>query len=373
LSEQQRFSFLPVAGTPGSAGTRVLLTAAALVVVVAGLKAAEELLVPLVFASFIALLTAPLVIWLEKRRMMPWLAVSLVMFGLLVLLGGVGTLLGGSVNAFVDAAPRYEARLDELLLRYAETLEAFGLNVSETSLKHLFNPAQAMAMVSRIAGQLAAMVSDTALVLLTTGFILLEVASIPRKLRRALGDPQADLSRYDALSREVKQYVVIKTYLSVAMGVVLGLFLWLMGIDFPVLWALVAGLMNFIPNIGALLSAMPPVLLALIQLGPGGALSTASAYIVAHLVLGNMLEPRLLGRNLGLSTLVVFLSLVFWGWLWGPLGMVLSVPLTMIVKILLEGSSQFSSVAQLLDQPLSYRTPTLEESSKPTWERITSG
>jgi predicted PurR-regulated permease PerM len=144
-----------------------------------------------------------------------------------------------------------------------------------------------------------------------------------------------------------------------------------MGIDFPLLWAVVAALLNFIPNIGALLSAVPPVALALIQYGFGSALGTASAYTLAHLVLGNMLEPRLLGRNLGLSTLVVFLSLVFWGWLWGPLGMVLSVPLTMILKIALESSTQFKAVAELMDQPLSYRGVTLED-AQPAWERVLS-
>jgi AI-2 transport protein TqsA len=371
LSDPSRFSFLPSPGAGAtSAGTRVLVTAAALVVVVAGLKAGEELLVPLVFAAFIALLTAPVVFWLEARRVPPPVAVSIVMLGLLVLIAGVGTLLGGSVNAFIAAAPKYEARLDELLLAYAETLNTFGLRDTEASLKQLFNPAEAMAMVTRVASQLAAMVSDTALVLLTTAFILLEVASIPRKFRKALGDPDADLSRYQDLSQEVKQYVVIKSYLSLAMGAVLGVFLWLLGVDFPVLWALLAALMNFIPNIGAILSAVPPVLLALVQFGFGHALGTATAYIVAHVVLGNMLEPRLLGRNLGLSTLVVFLSLVFWGWLWGPLGMVLSVPLTMIVKILLEGSAQFSPVAELLEQPLSYRTAPLADESRPTWDRV---
>jgi predicted PurR-regulated permease PerM len=122
-------------------------------------------------------------------------------------------------------------------------------------------------------------------------------------------------------------------------------------VDFPVLWGLIAFLLNYIPNIGSIVAAVPPVLLALVQFGFGSAIATAVAYIGVNTVIGNILEPRILGRKLGLSTLVVFLSLVFWGWLWGPMGMLLSVPLTMIVKILLEASDQFSSVAVLMDQP----------------------
>jgi predicted PurR-regulated permease PerM len=188
-------------------------------------------------------------------------------------------------------------------------------------------------------------------------FILLEVAGLPRKLRRAIGDPNADLSRYANLLDEVKRYVVIKTYLSVAVGVSLGVFVGLMGVDFPVLWGLVAFFLNYVPNIGAVMAAVPAVLLALLQNGLGNAIGISSGYLVVHLLIGNVIEPRLLGKEMGLSTLVVFLSLVFWGWLWGPMGMLLSVPLTMIVKILLESSEQFSPVASLMDQPLSQRSP----------------
>lgn len=348
-----------------------LLTAASLVVVLAGLKAAEELLVPLVFAAFLAILTAPAVVWLEEKRVPPWVAVSIVLMGVLVALAALGTILGGSVNAFVSAIPRYQVRLNELLVTYANTFELFGFTVQEDSLRQVANPSEVMSFVGELITQLAAMLSDTALILLTMVFILLEVASIPRKLRRALGDPQADLSRYTALAREVKRYVVIKTYISAATGLLVGVFLHFIGVDFPVLWALVAFLLNYIPNIGSIIAAIPAVLLALVQFGLGSALVTAAGYISINMVMGNMLEPRLLGRKLGLSTLVVFLSLIFWGWLWGPMGMLLSVPLTMIVKILLESSAQFHSLAKLMDQPMSQGTPfPLPEEVRPTWDRI---
>ena len=336
-------------------GSRVLITAASLVIVLAGMKAAQQLLVPLVFAAFVALLTAPAVLGLRSRRVPSSLAVGIVVIGIIVVLGGLATILGGSVNAFAAAVPSYQKHLNEALVDYSSALEGYGIAVSTESLKQLLNPAALLDFAGDLLSQLASLLSDTLLILLTVGFMLLEVASFPRKLRAALGDPNADLSAYTGLNTEVKRYVVIKSYLSAATGVLIGSFVGIMGIDFPVLWGLVAFLLNYVPNIGSIVAAVPPILLALVQFGPGAAIGTLAGYVVVNGVIGNMLEPRLLGRKLGLSSLVVFVSLVFWGWLWGPLGMLLSVPLTMIVKILLESSEQFGSVAVLLDQPLSQR------------------
>ncbi|HEX2734835.1 MAG TPA: AI-2E family transporter [Polyangiaceae bacterium] len=335
----------------------MLVTLAALVILLAGLKAAEELLVPLVFAGFLAILTAPAVLWFRQRGWPAWLGVSLVVVLVLIGLVGLGTVFGGSLNAFIARVPRYQDRLNASLTEYSARLAQFGVDVSLTDLREMVNPSAAVNVAAELVSQFASILSDTVLIILTMAFVLLEVAGLPRKLRRAIGNPDADLSRYSNLIEKVKHYVVIKTYLSAALGVCVGLFVWILGVDFPVLWGLVAFFLNYIPNVGAIAAAVPPVLLAWIEYGFGRAVAVTSVYVVAHLLIGNVIEPRLLGRHMRLSPLVVFLSLVFWGWLWGPMGMLLSVPLTMIVKILLETSDQFSPVATLLDQPLSQRSP----------------
>ncbi len=337
------------------AGTRLLLTVAALVLVLAGMKAAEEVLVPLIFSAFIATLTSPAVLWLEQRRVPGALAVGLVVAGVMVVVVGLVSVLGGSVNAFVASIPRYQERLNTSLAEYIELLDQFGVSVSAENMRRMVNPAQIMDVAGQLVTQLTAMLSDTLLILFTLVFMLLEVAGFPKKIRRALGDPQADLSRYSALASEVKRYVVIKTYLSIATGLVLGVFLGIQGVDFAILWGLVVFLLNYIPTIGSIIAAIPPTLLASVQFGAGSAIVTASGFLVVNTVIGNVVEPRLMGKKLGLSTLVVWLSLIFWGWLWGPMGMLLSVPLTMIVKILLESSEQFRAVATLMDQPMSTR------------------
>jgi predicted PurR-regulated permease PerM len=186
------------------------------------------------------------------------------------------------------------------------------------------------------------------LIILTIVFMLFEAQSMPRKFHLALDAPDKRLQQIDKFLQSVNQYMVIKTLVSLATAVVVGIGLTIIGVDYALLWAVIAFLFNYIPNIGSIIAAIPAVLLAFIQMGPGAAGITGLLYVGTNMVMGNMVEPRFMGRGLGLSTLVVFLSLIFWGWLLGSVGMLLSVPLTMIVKIGLESSQSGSWLATLL-------------------------
>lgn len=333
-----------------------LLAAACLVIVVAALKAARPILVPLLLAAFLAALAAPIVLWLGKRRVAPSLSIPLIVVAALLGLSVVGGFVGTSVNRFVGELPRYQARLDALFGGVLERLRSQDLVPSIDSLREAVSPGHVMGFVGTTLSQLAEVVSDTLLVLLTVVFLLFEVTGLPRKLRVALGDPNADLSRFRKVANEVKSYVLIKTYVSLGTGALVALLLLALGVDFPLMWGLVAFLLNYIPNIGSVIAALPAVLLALVQLGPGHALGTAAGFVAINMLVGNVIEPQLMGRRLGLSTLVVFVSLVFWGWLWGAAGMLLSVPLTMIVKILLENSPSLAWVGALMDPASSEET-----------------
>jgi predicted PurR-regulated permease PerM len=186
------------------------------------------------------------------------------------------------------------------------------------------------------------------LILLTVVFILLEAADFPKKLQAALKKPEGSLSTIEKFSRSANRYVVIKTLISATTGITIWLWLLILGVDYPVLWGTLAFMLNYVPNIGSILAAIPATLLALVQLGVGSAFLTALGFLVVNNILGNIVEPKLMGRGLGLSTLVVFISLVFWGWVLGPLGMVLSVPLTSLVKIALESSEETRGLAIML-------------------------
>ena len=178
--------------------------------------------------------------------------------------------------------------------------------------------------------------------------MLFEAESVPKKIHIALDDPSMKMQQVDKFLVSVKNYLAIKTLVSLGTGLIIGLWLYFLGVDHFLLWAVLAFLFNYIPNIGSIIAAVPAVLLAFVQLGPATAGFTALGFVVSNMVMGNVIEPRYMGRGLGLSTLVVFLSLIFWGWLLGTVGMLLSVPLTMIVKIALESSPDTRWVALLL-------------------------
>jgi predicted PurR-regulated permease PerM len=331
-------------------GRRSLLVAASLVVVIAGLKAASALLVPFMVAVFIAMISLPLLNGLEARGVPSGLAVLVTLLVPLVIVAGILVLVGGSVQGFVDRVDDYKILLQQKATTFTNFLQDLGIDVPPDVARRLIKPDLALDLVARTLRAAQAVMTNLLLVLLTMVFILSEAAGFPRKLEAAFGRGGEGWERFQGIKKEVQRYLAIKTVISLATGLTVGFGMWLIGVDFPLLWGLLAFLLNYIPNLGSILAAIPPVLLAIVQFGAGRALLVAAVFLMVNLGLGNFLEPRIMGRRLGLSTLVVFMSLVFWGWVWGPVGMLLSVPLTMVLKIMLENTKEFRWVAVLLDQ-----------------------
>ena len=328
-------------------GAHFLLVAASLIVVVAGLRAAAGLITPLLVAVFLALVSLPLLNWMMSRKIprpLAVLATLLAAFSVLALLVWV---ISDSIRDLTREAPKYKARLTEMTDGILAWLQAHGLDLSGQLDFDLLNPARALDIVTGTLGTVTAVLSNTLLVFLTITFILLEAASFSDKLAAAF-PRQRGTERFKRIRREVQRYLSIKSVLSLTTGILIGAAMKLLEVDFPVLWGVLAFLLNYIPNLGSMLAAIPPVLLATVQLGIGRAILVAIVFGVVNVVMGTFIEPHLMGRQLGLSTLVVFLSLVFWGWVWGPIGMLLSVPLTVILKIMLENTEDFRWIAVLL-------------------------
>ena len=345
-------------------GSRLLLPLACLIVLIAGLRAAEPVVVPFLLSVFLAMLGFPLLMWLRRLGVPQSISIIVVVLGLVVVLVGVGAIVGGSVNAFTQALPQYQERLTLLLLSGEEQLAAWGVNVSfSTVVGDLINPGQILQLAGGLLSRLAGIVSSFLLVFLTTVFMLTEATGFPAKIRAAWGDAGSRMLQFSSVMTQVHRYLIIKTAISLFTGTVLGTWVWALGVDFPLLWGLLAFLLNYVPNIGSIMAAVPPILVGLIQ--PGGgfglALTVAIGYVALNLVVGNVAEPRMMGSRLGLSTLVVFMSLVFWGWVWGGVGMLLSVPLTMVVKILMQNNDELRWIAILLDKMPDESGPTVAE------------
>ncbi len=329
-------------------GYRTLLIAAAFIIVVAGLKAAGSILVPVLLAAFLAVLSLPPIAWLRRHKLPTWASVLVVFTGVLLGFGAVSVFIGTSVRDFSDNIPFYQSRIQEQIVPVIEWVASYGVELSTDELLQELDGGRVMAYFAGALSTASSVLSDTLFVLLTTIFIIAEAAGLPNKIRIAMGRPDADLSRFSRVLSSLQGYLSIKSQVSLVTGVLAGVLVAVVGVDYAFLWALLAFLLNFVPTLGSIIAAVPPVLLALIQFGWERAVIVLVGYLTINLVMGNVIEPRLMGRRLGLSTLVVFLSLVFWGYVWGPLGMLLCVPLTMLVKILLENSDDLKWLAVML-------------------------
>ena len=331
-----------------STGTRVLLVLAALVIVIAGLKAASALIVPLLMALFIAIITLPFMLWLTGKGASKWAALGLILLVLASVILTVGSLISSSVDQFSTLLPTYENKLRTTITLLSDWAARHQLTRFTGGEFTIVDPKAAARIIGGLVGSVGRIVGDSLLIFFTVMFLLVEASTIPNKIRAILSDPDTTLERLSEFLSAVKQYLVIKSLTSLITGVVVTAWLFFLGVDFAVLWGSIAFFMNFVPFVGSIIAAVPVVFLAFLDAGVQDALLVAAGFLAINLVVGNLIEPRFMGRGLGLSTLVVFLSLLFWGWVFGPVGMFLSVPLTMLIKIALESDPRSRWIAILL-------------------------
>ena len=331
-----------------NASTKALIVLAAIVIVLAGIKTASSIVVPFLLSVFIAMACTPIIQWASRYKVPKGFSILLVILIIVVFGFMLAGLVGQSMNEFSNKLPHYKAQLVEQFSWITAQLAHFNIAIDKDQLLSYLDPGVAMGVATDLLSSLSGVLTNFLLILLTVIFMLFEADSVPKKIHIALDDPQMRMRQVDKVLASVKNYLVIKTAVSLATGLVVGLWLYVLGLDHFLLWAVVAFLFNFIPNIGSIIAAVPAVLLAIVQLSLPEAGLVALGYVVVNMVMGNVVEPRFMGRGLGLSTLVVFLSLIFWGWLLGTVGMLLSVPLTMIVKIALESREDTLWLALLL-------------------------
>jgi len=319
-------------------GTRILVIVAALAIITGSIHQAQSVLEWLLIAIFLAAIGAPSVLWLERHRVPYAVAVLLVVVGMAAVLAVIGLRLGMSLNNFYADLPEYQARLQKHVSSLQTFLATKGIRFADSIQFVPVTPETVRRLAASLLAGLGSVLFEIVVVLLTVTFILLEASSFPAKLRAILGDPQRDFHTFMRFVYDINRYMGIKTAISITAGALIWIWLWFLGVDFPFLWGFLAFLLHYVPNIGALIASLPAVALAFIQLGIGPAVLAAAGYLAVNFILGNVVEPTLMGRRLGLSTLVVFLSLMFWGGLLGLIGVVLCIPLTMTLKFVCENN-----------------------------------
>ena len=329
-------------------GLHLLVGLAATVIIIAGINLAQSVVVLFLVSLFLALLGIPPVLWLKEKRVPSGIAVLIVMAVMIVVLVLIGVQIGSSVSRFLDEMPSLRSHIREQVTVFTVFMKSKGVGVSEKVILDYINPEAVMKLTAGLMSGFSSLVSDVVLILLTVTFILLEVSSFPVKLRSILGDPKQVFPQFTKFSVDMKRYMIIKTGINLVAGILIAVWMSIVGVQFPLLWGFLAFLLHYIPNIGSVISAIPAALLALVQLGMGSALLVVAGNMFVGFVIGNVIEPRLMGRKLGLSTLVVFLSLLFWGSLLGLTGAILCIPLTMTLKFAFENSESTQWVAVLL-------------------------
>ncbi len=325
----------------------VMLTFAAFVIVVAGLRVAIPIIAEFLLALFISVICIPPIKWLVSKKIPQGISIMAVLLGVLLFFVFIGYLVGDSIQSFGANKELYSAKLEQNFGGFYAWMEDKGFSIEGLQLASLVDQ-YGLALVSRIVGGVNYIFQEFFIIFLSVIFILAEMSSFPVKFARAFSDSHDKMVHINKILGKIRHYLVIKTAASLVTGFFVSVSLFFIGIDFPFLWGMLAFLLNYIPNIGSIIAAIPPLILALVQIGPVAVMWTGLTFLVANMLVGNFLEPKFMGKMLGLSTFVVFLSLIFWGWIFGSVGMFLSVPLTMTIKIILETNPKTLWIAIML-------------------------
>ena len=329
-------------------GQNILPKLATLVVILGGIKLSAEIVVPSLLALFLAIVLNPLVSTLMRRGLRRGMAIGVVVVVILLVLMMMAGMVASSADEFSAIYPQLQSQAEQKLAVLQHAAARFHIRLSSESLMQRLDPGAMVNVATSMFSQISGAMTQLVLVVMTMIFMLFEVHHLPYKLRNALVNPQIRIAGLHRALKGVTHYLALKTLIGLITGLAVWLVLLALGVQFALLWGAVAFLLNYIPNIGPVIAGIPPVLQALLLNTPLDAGLVAGLFIAIHMLCGNMLEPRLMGRGLGLSSLVVFLSLIFWGWLLGPVGMLLSVPLTSVCKILMETTPGGSKLAILL-------------------------
>lgn len=346
----------------------MLLVIAASFIVIGGLKISESFFVPILLAFFIATVSFPITNWLREHRVPRWLAVLLTVLVDFAFLAGVVVIAVILVGDFSEKWTKIgddgrlpyktlvEQKIGDVSVGIVEQLEKRDIDGAQEKVDSYFSTMaleqldqidfkQVWNLGTDVVGRVASFLGTAFFVLLMTVFMLTEARMHGRRLNAICEAKGPNFERLLSATKDVQRFLGIKTIVSLVTGLLAGFLCWVADLDFFILWGILAFALNFIPVIGSVIAGVPPTILALILFGGPQAMAVATGYAAINVFLGNFIEPMLMGSRFGLSTLMVILSVVFWGWVWGPVGMLLAVPLTMVFKVAMLHSDDFRWLA----------------------------
>lgn len=320
---------------------------AAFVIIISGVQAASSILVPFLLSIFIATISAPAIFWLERLYLPRIVAFVIVLAVVISLLFAFGLILTTSVDSFLANMPQYKAKVIALVGMGQGLLGKFGIEIARKDLETMFDPSGLMNFAGGFLRSFSNMISKSFLIFLGVTFFLFETSSLKTKIDLLTKDKGKE-NPFEQFSKNLNSYLAIKTIVSLITGGLISIGLMVIGVDFALLLGVIAFLMNYIPSIGSVIASLPAILVALVGMDMEAVVWIVLLYLSVNIIMGNLIEPRFLGKGLGLSVVVVFFSLIFWGWVFGPVGMFLAVPLSMTIKIALDSHPDTKQLGMLL-------------------------
>jgi predicted PurR-regulated permease PerM len=314
----------------------VLLGMAAAVIVVAGLRSISELVAPAFLALVLTICAHPLRPWLVRHHVPRWLATTAVIVTVYVVLLALVLALVVSIARLVDLLPQYQQDLQDLVSDVTSWLTTFGVDEKQVSaIANAIDPSQAIAVVTDVFGGLVSVLSDLFFIVTLLLFLAVDGVAFPVKLESTDAAHGGFARAMAGFAVGTRRYIVVSTVFGLIVALLDVGLLYLLGIPLPWLWGMLAFITNYIPNIGFVIGLIPPVILGLLENGWSGALAVLAGYCVLNVLIQSVIQPRFVGQAVGLSTSLTFLSLVFWAWVFGALGALLAIPLSLFAKAVL--------------------------------------
>ncbi len=332
--------------------SQYMLNIIGVLVLFTAMNYARPVLVPFFMACFLAITIQPSLRWLNQY-VPRWVSAIVVTLILLVAIVGGSSLFVADIVGVAGRVPAYAERFKEIIQGSIDFAARHGLDISLQNLGSSEGLSWIFGFLTDGLQSALEVLAETVLVLFTMVFLLMEGDEFRRKIARSFTNHTSDmlLDSIDSIVNRIQTYMITKTLISLATGVCTGILTWILGLEFPILWGTIAFLLNFIPNVGSIIAVIPPVIVAFLQFEtPTPGLVTLIGLTVVQMTIGNVIEPRVMAHSLDLSTLVVFVSMIFWGWLWGMVGVILAVPLTAAIKIICEHIEGLHTIAILLGE-----------------------
>lgn len=334
--------------TGSSALARWPVLIAAIVIILAGMAWLSPVLTPLMLGVFFSALAAPAFLWLVKRKVPRWLALVILIAVLGGVLLGLALLIAAAIRQLSTGLQAYQTELQQHLQDLLGMLSNLNFAALADSVQPAQQAADATNWVLQFLQTMVKAMSDAVFALLVVAFLLLESRHFEARFRAGLGENHPLRLRLNSFGVSMIRYVVARTKLNLLTGLGVGVMYLVLGVDYAVLWAVLAFVFSYVPYIGLTLASVPPIILAFAEYGLGTAVIAGIGVLIINLSIENLVEPAVVGRGLRLSPLFVFVSFFFWGWILGPVGVFLSMPITVILVLILDSYDQTRWLANVV-------------------------